>query len=126
FRSQVDSNTPALSARQRCLSQRGVAVYFSSTTGERSPKSTDCPGALRRAVKRLDYFMANQRYEVKHPRKYVDRDGNERTYWTKCGSAWQREQGGFTIELDYVPVAVDAESGKLKFIAFEQEAREDQ
>lgn len=66
--------------------------------------------------------MQNQRYDVKHPRKYTDRDGNERTYWTRCGSAWQRDQGGFTIELDYVPVAVDPESGKLKFIAFEQES----
>jgi hypothetical protein len=69
--------------------------------------------------------MQSQRYDVKHPRKYIDRDGNERTYWTRCGTAWQRDQGGFTIELDYVPVAVDPESGKLKFIAFEPESSED-
>lgn len=69
--------------------------------------------------------MAAQRYEIKHPRKYTDREGNERTYWTQCGSAWKRERGGFVIELDYVPVTVDAESGKLKFIAFEQEPRDE-
>jgi hypothetical protein len=69
--------------------------------------------------------MSHLRYDVKHPRKYTDREGNERTYWTKCGTAWDREDGGFVIELDYVPVAVDSESGKLKFVAFEQESREE-
>lgn len=68
--------------------------------------------------------VKTQRYDVKHPRKYTDREGKERTYWTKCGSAWERDQGGFAIELDYVPVATDPASGKLKFIAFESEERE--
>lgn len=63
-------------------------------------------------------------YEVKHPRKYFDKQGNERTYWTKCGIARSRDQGGFSIELDYIPVATDAESGRIKFIAFEMESRD--
>ncbi len=72
-----------------------------------------------------DLKMSNQHYDVKHPRKYTDRDGNERTYWTRCGTAWDREGGGFALELEYVPVSVDAESGKLKLFAFEQETREE-
>lgn len=65
--------------------------------------------------------MTRKRFDLKHPRKYVDKNGDERTYWTKCGVAWELDDGGFALELSYVPVGADPETGKIKMIAYEQE-----
>ena len=47
--------------------------------------------------------MAGERLEAKTP---VERDG--KTYWTKCGVAFPTRDGGYSIQLDAVPV-----NGKL-------------
>ena len=47
--------------------------------------------------------MSGERLEAKTP---VERDG--KTYWTKCGVAFPTRDGGYSIQLDAVPV-----NGKL-------------
>lgn len=69
--------------------------------------------------------MGRKRFDIKHPRRYTDKNGHERTYWTKIGVAWEREQGGFMMELDYVPVGPDIDTGRIKLIAFDPEKEPD-
>lgn len=45
-----------------------------------------------------------QRYEVLHPREYVQADGTSHTYFTKVGVAFPARNGdGFDVQLYYVP-----------------------
>jgi hypothetical protein len=34
----------------------------------------------------------------------VGRESNGKTYWTKIGSAWPNDKGGFSITLDALPL----------------------
>lgn len=53
-------------------------------------------------------------------RDYTDADGNEKTFFTRIGTAFATKAGGFTIEFDAVPV-----SGRC-LIAGPDEDREDE
>lgn len=34
----------------------------------------------------------------------VGRDGGEKTYWTKIGSAFERDSGGYSLVFDALPI----------------------
>jgi hypothetical protein len=38
------------------------------------------------------------------PRKKKDKEGNEKTFWTKIGSIWTKDDGTVSIELDALPL----------------------
>lgn len=43
-------------------------------------------------------------------RKYTDRDGNEKTSYTRIGVAWPfRDKEGYTVRLEAVPAPQDGE-----------------
>lgn len=46
-------------------------------------------------TERLDALVA---------RKYTDRDGNEKTSWTKIGAAFPTTNGGYSITLEALPI----------------------
>jgi hypothetical protein len=60
------------------------------------------------------------RYDIITGRKSKD---GEKTYWTKVGVAFSRDQGGFSIELEAYPLP-DAE-GKVRVLMVEPKARDD-
>lgn len=41
-----------------------------------------------------------KRYDI-----IVGREGNGKTYWTKIGAAFERENGGFSLTFDALPIA---------------------
>lgn len=49
-----------------------------------------------------------QTWSAVTPVEYDARDGGKKTRWTRVGAAWQREDGGFSVQLDAAPV-----NGKL-------------
>ncbi len=53
-------------------------------------------------AERLDALVA---------RKYTDRDGNEKTSWTKIGAAFPMERGGYSLTLEALPVPTMGDRG---------------
>ena len=53
----------------------------------------------------------------------VGRESNGKTYWTKIGSAWPSEKGGFSITLDALPLP-NAE-GVCRMLAVEPKPRDE-
>lgn len=53
-------------------------------------------------AERLDALVA---------RKYSDRDGNEKTMWTKIGAAFPTQNGGYSITLEALPLPTMGERG---------------
>ena len=69
-----------------------------------------------------------QRYDVMTGRKYADRDGNEKTAWTKVGTMFANRSGdGFSIALDALPIPT-LNDGKLecRMVCFPPRDRDDQ
>lgn len=52
-----------------------------------------------------------ERLDAVVAREYTDRDGNQKTQWTKIGSAWPAKNNGWSITLDALPVPVMGERG---------------
>jgi hypothetical protein len=53
-----------------------------------------------------------QRYDVMTARTYSDRDGNEKTAWTRVGTMFETKNG-FSIALDALPLP-QLRDGKLE------------
>lgn len=41
----------------------------------------------------------SKRYDIMTPRK-----GNEKTFWTRIGTAWQNDKGGIQLVFDALPI----------------------
>lgn len=57
-------------------------------------------------------------YEVVSIRAYQDREGNEKTAFTKLGAAFEYRQGeGYMVKLEALPVpTLNADTGQLEYI----------
>jgi hypothetical protein len=56
-----------------------------------------------------------ERYDLTTPRKYKDREGNDKTYWMKVGVAFAKPSGeGFNLTLEAYPVPQMNDKGKLE------------
>lgn len=53
-------------------------------------------------AERLDALVA---------RKYTDRDGNEKTSWTKIGAAFPTQNGGYSLSLEALPLPTMGDRG---------------
>lgn len=62
-----------------------------------------------------------KRLDAMAPRKYKDRDGNEKTSWTRVGTAFEAKNGGWNVVLEVMPLPVD---GQIRFSLFEPRERE--
>jgi hypothetical protein len=66
-----------------------------------------------------------QRYDACSPRPYKKKkDGEEKTYWHKVGTAWQNDKGLVTIYLDSYPVPDPSKEGKAVIMLFEPKDEE--
>lgn len=60
-------------------------------------------------------------------RKYKDRDGNEKTQWTKIGAAWPTQNGGWSITLDALPLPSMGDRGlETRIVLMVPKERDDQ
>lgn len=57
-----------------------------------------------------------KRLDAMAPRKYKDRDGNEKTAWQRVGAAFEGKNGGWNVILEVMPLPVD---GQVRFSLFE-------
>ena len=56
-----------------------------------------------------------ERLEAKIVKKYTDKTGQEKTYYTKIGTAWPFKQGGgYTVVFDALPVPEIDKDGKIR------------
>lgn len=53
----------------------------------------------------------SQRLDALIAREYTDRDGNKKTQWTKIGSAWPTQSGGYSVTLEALPLPTMGERG---------------
>lgn len=58
----------------------------------------------------------SSRYDVMTGRNYTDRDGNQKTVWTRIGTMFPMERGGFRITFDALPTP-QLRDGKLEVSA---------
>jgi hypothetical protein len=57
-------------------------------------------------------------------RERTSREGEIVTHWVRLGSAWNRDKGGLSVELDALPIA-DGE-GRVRFLIVEPQARQEE
>ncbi len=74
---------------------------------------------MKNGKKAKQEVQAQERYRVFTPRSYEDREGEEKTYWTRIGTAFKGEKS-ITILLDALPL-----NGRLVVILEEAEAGEE-
>lgn len=55
--------------------------------------------------------MATNRLDALAVRAYKDRDGNEKTAFTKIGTAWETKNGGWQLIFDALPIPTMGERG---------------
>lgn len=68
-------------------------------------------------AERLDALVA---------RKYKDRDGNEKTQWTKIGAAFPTQAGGYSITLEALPLPTMGDRGlETRILLMVPKPRED-
>lgn len=69
-------------------------------------------------AERLDALVA---------RKYKDRDGNEKTQWTKIGAAFPTQAGGYSITLEALPLPTMGDRGlETRILLMVPKPRDDQ
>lgn len=69
-------------------------------------------------AERLDALVA---------RKYTDRDGNEKTQWTKIGAAFPTQNGGYSVTLEALPLPSMGERGlETRILLMVPKPRDDQ
>jgi hypothetical protein len=67
--------------------------------------------------------MSTQRYDVLAPRTYKDRDGNDKTSFTKVGVAFpMKDRDGFKVMLEAIPAPQD---GVFQLLMMPPRPRED-
>jgi hypothetical protein len=59
--------------------------------------------------------MSTQRLDAIMARKYTDRDGNEKSAFTRIGTAFTMQNGGYSIVLDAMPAPEAAQNGGLQY-----------
>jgi hypothetical protein len=59
--------------------------------------------------------MTGQRLDAIMARKYTDRDGNEKSAFTRLGTAFPITNGGYSIVLDAMPAPEAAQNGGLQY-----------
>jgi len=52
-----------------------------------------------------------ERLDALVTRKYTDRDGVEKTQWTKIGATFPTQNGGYSITLEALPLPTMGERG---------------
>ena len=45
-----------------------------------------------------------KRYRAVVGRQYTAKDGSEKTAWTRIGTMWKRDKGGYSLQLDAAPI----------------------
>lgn len=45
------------------------------------------------------------RYDLISPREYKTKNGEQKTYWHKVGTAFKREKGGYMLKYDSLPLS---------------------
>lgn len=69
-------------------------------------------------AERLDALVA---------RKYTDRDGNEKTQWTKIGAAFPTQAGGYSVTLEALPLPTMGDRGlETRILLMVPKPRDDQ
>jgi len=69
-------------------------------------------------AERLDALVA---------RKYTDRDGVEKTQWTKIGAAFPTQNGGYSITLEALPLPTMGDRGlETRIVLMVPKPRDDQ
>lgn len=69
-------------------------------------------------AERLDALVA---------RKYTDRDGNEKTSWTKIGAAFPTQNGGYSLSLEALPLPTMGDRGlETRIVLMIPKPKEDQ
>lgn len=66
----------------------------------------------------------SDRYDLMTGRKYKTRDGQEKTAWTRVGTMFPRDKGGFSIQLEALPLNID-EKGGVRLMAFPPKDRDE-
>jgi hypothetical protein len=59
--------------------------------------------------------MSNTRLDAIMARKYQDRDGNEKSQFTRIGTAFSMQNGGYSIVLDAMPAPEAAQNGGMQY-----------
>jgi hypothetical protein len=59
--------------------------------------------------------MTTQRLDAIMARKYQDRDGNEKSSFTRIGTAFTMQNGGYSIVLDAMPAPEAAQNGGMQY-----------
>jgi hypothetical protein len=59
--------------------------------------------------------MSNTRLDAIMARKYTDRDGNEKSSFTRIGTAFTMQNGGYSIVLDAMPAPEAAQNGGMQY-----------
>lgn len=68
--------------------------------------------------------MAKRRMDVLSGRKYMDREGVEKTAWTKVGVAWETESGGWAVRIHCIPVP-EKETGEVCLLLAEPREKQE-
>jgi hypothetical protein len=68
----------------------------------------------------------SERLDALVARKYTDRDGNEKTSWTKIGAAFPTQNGGYSITLEALPLPTMGDRGlETRIVLMVPKPRED-
>jgi hypothetical protein len=59
--------------------------------------------------------MTGQRLDAIMARKYTDRDGNEKSAFTRIGTAFATQSGGYSVVLDAMPAPEAAQNGGMQY-----------
>lgn len=63
----------------------------------------------------------SERYDI-----LTSRENNGKTYWTKIGTMWPLDNGGFSLNFDALPIpTLYNDKLQVKAVAFEPKERED-
>ena len=69
----------------------------------------------------------SERLDALVARKYTDRDGNEKTQWTKIGAAFPTQNGGYSVTLEALPLPTMGDRGlETRIVLMVPKPREDQ
>ena len=67
--------------------------------------------------------MANKRYDLITVVREYEHNGETKKVWANIGTAWERENGGFSIALDLIPTKTN-DKGQVSCLMVEPKPRD--